>query len=46
MRGYPVHIPNDNGLNMCRTGDDSGKLWTDQPRTEWNIAVAFDFVEM
>lgn len=46
VRGYPVHIPNDNGFNMCRTGDDSGKLWTDQPRTEWNIAVAFDFVEM
>ena len=45
--GYPVHIPkNDDGLNVCETGEHSGKLWTDQPRTEWNIAVAFDFVEM
>ena len=44
---YPVHIPkNDDGLNVCATGPDSGHLWSDQPRTEWNIAVAFDFVEM
>ena len=44
---YPVHIPkNDDGLNVCETGPTSGHLWSDQPRTEWNIAVAFDFVEM
>lgn len=45
--GYPVHIPkNEDGLNVCATGEHSGHLWSDQPRTEWNIAVAFDFVEM
>ena len=43
---FPVHIPNDNGVNWCATGETSGHLWSDQPRTEWNIAVAFDFVEM
>ena len=44
---YPVHIPkDDDGLNMCATGEHTGRLWTDQPRTEWNIAIAFDFVEM
>lgn len=44
---YPVHIPkNENGLNVCATSEDTGRLWTDQPRTEWNVAVAFDFVEI
>ena len=44
---YPVHIPkNDDGLNVCATSEHTGRLWTDQPRTEWNVAVAFDFVEM
>ena len=45
--GYPVHDPKDaDGQNVCLTSEHTGKLWTDQPRTEWNIAVAFDFVEM
>lgn len=43
---YPVHIPNADGVNVCATGENSFYLWSDQPRTEWNIAVAFDFVEM
>lgn len=44
---YPVHIPKDgDGLNVCATSDRTFHLWTDQPRTEWNVAVAFDFVEM
>ena len=43
---FPVHVPNDNGHNVCLTSEKSGKPWTDQPRTEWNVAVAFDFVEM
>ena len=43
---YPVHIPDDDGLNVCATGKTSYHLWSDQPRTEWNVAVAFDFVEM
>ena len=44
---YPVHIPkNENGLNVCATSETTGHLWSDQPRTEWNVAVAFDFVEM
>lgn len=44
---YPVHNPkNEHGLNVCATSETTGRLWTDQPRTEWNVAVAFDFVEM
>lgn len=44
---FPVHDPkNTEGLNMCQTSQNTGRLWTDQPRTEWNVAVAFDFVEM
>lgn len=44
---FPVHIPkNDDGLNVCATSENTGKLWTDQPRNEWNIAIAFDFVEI
>ena len=44
---FPVHIPKtDDGLNVCATSKNSARLWTDQPRTEWDIAVAFDFVEM
>lgn len=43
---FPVHDPDDNGHNVCATSEKSVKLWTDQPRTEWNVAVAFDFVEM
>lgn len=45
--GFPVHDPkNQEGLNTCQTSQDTGRLWSDQPRTEWNVAVAFDFVEM
>ncbi|KAL9136886.1 MAG: hypothetical protein Q9175_001916 [Cornicularia normoerica] len=44
---YPVHNPkNEHGLNVCATSETTGRLWTDQPRTEWNVAVAFDFVEI
>ncbi|CAF9920954.1 MAG: hypothetical protein ALECFALPRED_001676 [Alectoria fallacina] len=44
---YPVHVPKDeNGLNVCLTNERTGRLWTDQPRTEWDVAVAFDFVEI
>ena len=47
--GYPVHDTKDldgNKVNICATSEHSSFQWTDQPRTEWNIAVAFDFVEM
>lgn len=47
--GYPVHDTKDldgNKINVCATSEHSSFQWTDQPRTEWNIAVAFDFVEM
>ena len=46
---YPVHRTTDddgNKINVCQTGETSFYEWTDQPRTEWDIAVAFDFVEM
>lgn len=47
--GYPVHdVQNADGqkVNICATSEKSFFQWTDQPRTEWNVAVAFDFVEM
>lgn len=47
--GYPVHDTHDeegHKINVCATSETTYFQWTDQPRTEWNIAVAFDFVEM
>lgn len=45
--GFPIHDPkNEEGMNTCQTSETSGRLWSDQPRTEWNVAVAFDFVEI
>ncbi|CAF9940924.1 hypothetical protein IMSHALPRED_002226 [Imshaugia aleurites] len=47
--GYPVHdVQNADGqkVNICATSEKSFFQWTDQPRTEWNVAVAFDFVEI
>ena len=46
---YPVHDTKDDAghkVNVCATSLNSSYEWTDQPRTEWDIAVAFDFVEM
>ena len=48
---YPFHdttTKDDAGhtVNICVTGEKSFFEWSDQPRTEWDIAVAFDFVEM
>ena len=48
-KGYPVHDTKDldgKKVNICATSEYTSFQWTDQPRTEWNIAVAFDFVEM
>ena len=42
---YPYHDTKDN-LNVCATSETTGYEWTNQPRTEWNIAIAFDFIEM
>ena len=46
---YPVHDVKDEAgqkVNVCATSEKSFYQWTDQPRTEWNVAVAFDFIEM
>ena len=47
--GYPMHdTKNEAGqkVNICATSETTSYQWTDQPRTEWNVAVAFDFIEM
>ncbi|KAF6218785.1 hypothetical protein HO133_005328 [Letharia lupina] len=47
--GYPRHdTKNEAGqkVNICATSETSFYQWTDQPRTEWNVAVAFDFIEI
>lgn len=47
--GYPVHdVTNEAGqkVNVCATSEKTFFQWTNQPRTEWNVAVAFDFVEI
>ena len=31
---------------MANENDDHGKAWSDQPLTQWDIGVAFGFVEM
>ena len=46
---YPVHDVTDvdgHKVDICATGENSFFQWADQPRTEWNVAVAFDFIEM
>lgn len=47
--GYPVHYRQDvdgDKINVCATGKHSWFQWADERRTEWNVAVAFDSVEM
>lgn len=31
---------------MANKDDDTGKAWSDRPLTQWDLGVAFGFVEM